>query len=168
LILLALDLSSHTGWACGDTATGEPEFGTFDLPKTGTDVGRFAQAFDAWLRTTLEIKQPHRVVFETPILPRLTQIATVRKLTGLAWHTEFVCRQIGVSCAEADIQSIKKFFTGNGRADKAAMIRAARRYGWRVSDDNQADACALWAYAVHEIDPANSQRFKLGPIGAAA
>lgn len=41
------------------------------------------------------------------------------------------------------VGQIKKFWTGKGNADKAAMIGFARQRGFDPEDDNEADALAL-------------------------
>lgn len=164
----ALDLSTHTGWAFG-WSDGEPSFGTLDLPKTGDDIGRFIASYDEWLRAMLAVECPDVVVFEAPLLTRgKTTIATARKLIGLATHTELVCWQLRTRCSESNIGSIKLFFAGSGRAEKDDMKAVARRYGWNVKDDNQADALGLWASAVHHYAPAHATRFRMGLMGARA
>src|SRR5207245_199888 len=106
------------------------------------------------------------VVFEVPILPKKTSIMTVRKLTGLAWETEKVCRRRSIKCREGRASSVKKFFAGTGKAQKVDTINVCRRYGWNVRVDDEADACALWAYSVSLYAPEHAARFALGPIGA--
>lgn len=165
--ILALDLATRLGWACG-RPDGEPSYGTKVLPSTGEDIGRFAEAYNEWLLDMITLESPGLVVFEAPILAGQTTLTTARKLTGLAWHTEFVCRLREIRCAEHHLQSVKKFFAGSGRADKAAMIAAARRQGWDPKDDNAADALGLWACAVHQKCPQHAQRFMLGGLGGRA
>ena len=49
---------------------------------------------------------------------------------------------------------LKRWTTGKGNANKAAMIDAvARRFGRRIDDDNEADAFALLQYALAELLP---------------
>ena len=47
------------------------------------------------------------------------------------------------------VGTIKRFATGKGNADKAAVIAALRERGFSPTDDNEADAIAilLWAKA---------------------
>jgi len=53
----------------------------------------------------------------------------------------------GVPYQGVPVGTIKKFLTGQGNANKQAMIDAARRRGFSPADDNEADAIAilLWA-----------------------
>ncbi len=165
--ILALDLATKTGWAVG-SPDGEPRYGTKVLPSTGEDIGRFAAAYNEWLLDMITLENPALIVFEAPILAGQTTLTTARKLGGLAWHTEFVCNLRQVRCAEHHLQSVKKFFAGSGRADKAAMMEAARRHGWDPKDDNAADALGLWACTVHEKAPQYGKRFALGTLGGRA
>jgi len=53
----------------------------------------------------------------------------------------------GVPYQGVPVGTIKKFLTGQGNANKQAMIDAARKRGFSPVDDNEADAIAilLWA-----------------------
>lgn len=165
--ILALDLGTAVGWACG-APDGEPTYGTKILPSTGEDIGRFAEAFNEWLIDMLTLEEPGLVVFEAPVLTGRTSLAAARKLYGLAWHTEFGCRLRQVQCLEHHLQSVKKFFAGNGRAEKQDMMAAARRLGWEPKSFDAADALGLWACAVHQRAPQHAARFKLGALGGRA
>ena len=162
--ILALDLATHTGWACGD-ADGEPRFGVKVIGKPGEEIGKFASLFDEWFFHFVAEEEPRMIVFESPILAAKTTPATARKLMGLAFLTELVAYRWGIECREVHLQQVKKFMTGNGRADKAAMIAAARGHGWLVNDDNAADALGVWALAVHTLQPGCAGRFALGSLG---
>ena len=169
--LLALDLSSRTGWACGEHHAA-PRFGTLALPKTDEDIGRFVAAFDDWLGSMLIVEAPDEVVFEAPLMlggsRGITNITTTRKLMALASHTEFAAYKAGVRCMEVNVQKVKKFFAGTGAAKKPDMVRAAKGYGFAVTDDNQADAFGAWCLRVHHKYPDQSHRWDLGRLGVAA
>ena len=167
--LLALDLSSHTGFAVGEHDA-IPRFGTWHLAKTGEDVGRFIGNYDDQLNAAIDLEHPDRLVFEAPLMlgGGDTNLTTTRKLMGLASHTEFVCHVRGIVCREANVSTVKKFWAGTGRAKKPDMIAAARRWGHDVKDDNQADALGVWSYQVHAIYPDQRHRWSAGQLGAAA
>lgn len=59
-------------------------------------------------------------------------------------------RQIQTACIQP--QELKRFATGNGGADKDAMIRASRQYGYTGDNDNIADAYHLFAWALKYQD----------------
>lgn len=167
--VIAFDLATATGWACG-APDAEPRFGTKMLPKTGDEIGRFLVAFEDWLNDMITVEDPALVVFEAPILRRGGGNPIVaRKLMGLANCVETICYRRDVSCRQAHLATVKKSFTGSGRAEKAEMIAAARRWGWDVRNDNEADALGLWTLAVRFRDPETyKRRFGMGPLQAAA
>ena len=167
--LLALDLSSHTGWAVGEHDA-VPLFNTWHLAKTGEDVGRFIGDYDEQLNAAIDLERPDRLVFEAPLMlgGGTSTLATTRKLMGLASHTEFVCHRRGIVCREANVSTVKKFWTGSGRAKKPDMIAAAQRFGHAVRNDNEADALAVWSYQVHAIYADQRHRWAAGQLGAAA
>ncbi len=144
--ILALDLATRTGFAVGE-ASGEPRFGTKVIGRPGESIGKFANLFDEWLSDMITLEAPELIVFEAPILPARTTPDTARKLMGLAFLTELICYRRDVRCREANIMTVKKFFTGRGRASKAEMIEAAASHGWICKDDNEADALGVWALA---------------------
>ncbi len=49
--------------------------------------------------------------------------------------------------------TIKKFWTGSGRASKEDMIFTAQQLYPDITDDNEADAVALWHYCMEELYP---------------
>lgn len=162
--ILALDLATRLGWACG-SPDGEPQYGTKVLPSTGEEIGRFADAYDEWLLDMITLESPAMVVFEAPFLGGVRNANTSRKLMGLCWQTELACYRRQIRCFSHNNQSLKKDFAGSGRAEKVDVIAACRRHGWDPKDDNAADALGLWACAVHEKAPKYS-RLKLGALGA--
>lgn len=166
--ILALDLATHVGYATSPPHD-EPCFGTEVLPSTGKDVGPFIAAYDVWLRRMLLEQKPALVIYEQPSIFAKTTPDTVIKLNGLATHTEWLCFRSGVVVRSANPSQLKKFFTGNGKAKKPDMVAAARRRGWKVTDDNQADACAVRAWAIFcYAAPEHRAQFELGQLGAVA
>jgi Holliday junction resolvasome RuvABC endonuclease subunit len=158
--ILAYDLATRTGWCVGDALPGSerPAFGTHTLPSTGEDIGAFLDAALRKYRQDVGVYRPDLVVFECPVLPAETQIATLRKLYGLAGVVELLCRWTTIRCAEEHLGTIKKFVTGNGHATKAEVIFAVKTFGFAVGeDDNQADAIALWLLAQSKVDLANAR-----------
>lgn len=159
--ILALDLATNTGWCIAPPTAEAPRFGTLTLPSTGKDIGLFLKKYDEWLNAMLCADDVGLIVFEAPILPRgATNPSTARKLMGLASHTEFVANNRSVMCVEANLMTVKKFFTGHGHADKSSMIATAEANGWAVRNDNEADACAVWAFAVNQRASQFGRQFK--------
>lgn len=164
-MLLALDLATRTGICSGDP-TEVPSLSHHILPSTGADVGRFLDAAEKFAAGLIERAAPALVVFEAPILPRETQVATVRKLQGLAGMVELVCHRAGVECAEVSTTAVKKALTGKGNAKKPDMLAAAEHYGFDPRCDDEADAFGVWLCALrlrfpqhaHHWDPLTQGR----------
>jgi len=163
-MLLTLDLATLTGFCHGAGDTGElPTIGSFRLPATGADVGRFLAAYRDWLTEKVSEVEPELVVMEAPILHSQTTITVTRKLQGLAGVTEMVItdlnrkyRDLGlveIEVAEVATTSVKKALTGNGRAEKDDMIRAARHYGLNPACSDEADAFGVWLLTVRKRFP---------------
>lgn len=147
LKVLALDCATRTGYAV-DGPDGRPAFGTFTLLGAGPELGARFCMFETAVRSLIVQYRPEVVAFEQPLL-RADRAA--RLLIGLASVAELVATSYRLRCLEADPATIKKHLTGAGNADKAAMVKTCRLLGWDVTDDNAADALALWDYARHYL-----------------
>ena len=66
---------------------------------------------------------------------------------GFLAHLSAWCEERGVAYEGVPVGTIKRFATGRGNADKAAMIAAVRARGFAPADDNEADAIALLLWA---------------------
>lgn len=149
--IIAFDLARKTGCAIGD-ASASPICHTEVLGEVGSRHGiKFAQVLYMTKRLILEHK-PDFVVIEKPIA------------TGVAGSENRVQLAMGYrACVMAsahlyqvkfhhyDVQDIRRHFIGRGdlRRDpaKAAVMRRCKQLGWNVSNDDEADACAVWDYA---------------------
>lgn len=159
-MILALDLATQTGFCIGPADTGEvPTIGHVRMPSTGPDVGRFLCAWQDWLEPKVREVEPALIVFEAPILPAQTQMATTRKLQGMAGVTEMVGHRLGIEVAEVATSQVKKALTGSGRADKADMMAAARHYGFTPQTSDEADAFGIWLCALRLRHPEHAGRW---------
>mgnify|MGYP005857152353 CR=1 FL=1 len=148
--VLALDLGTTTGWALrsrdGGITSGTMTFKPSRFEGGGMRYLRFHHWLGeiAWLAHGLE-----RVVFEEVRAHASTDSSHVYGgflATLTAW-----CEQRGVPYEGVPVGTIKRFATGRGNADKAAMIAAIRARGFDPVDNNEADAIALllWATEGH-------------------
>lgn len=159
--VLSLDISTWVGWAHDAPDGYTPTCGTFGLPATaaGANGIRFS-AFRKWLVRKIDEIKPVLVTYEAPMhiagghsSTRKTQQSIVVLLIGLVAIVDEVCATMGVACFTVNIMTAKKYLTGDGHADKRAMIHRCKVFGWPVSDDHQADACAIWSYSKTSRDP---------------
>lgn len=156
MIIMALDLSTHTGWTHDGPDGRAPFMGTKHLPsidgndKDGYDYGTCADTFFDWLWEKIDVVKPDLIGYEAPLPQRVDRMQNskewiVRMQYGLAWTVEQVCRRRSIACHERNIKAVKNFWTKDPNASKWAMIQRCRQLGWTPGDDNQADSAALWS-----------------------
>ncbi|WP_160119660.1 Holliday junction resolvase [Rhodovarius lipocyclicus] len=146
-MLLALDLSTHTGWAAAEPSD-VPRAGVWHL--RGDGIGAYGTALQDCLDDLHKLCRFTRVVMEAPLPPGAqTHAATARIQLGLAAAVEMWAYQLSIPCQEASASTVRKAVIGNGRAKKDDVMAWVRRKGWSAIDDNAGDALALWEYARH-------------------
>lgn len=167
-MFLALDLGTKTGWARWDEAIGQPVSGveTFD----DSDLGRRARDYRAWLLRKVEYFDVRVMAVEAPLPGMKKQSNFAAEMWQPSHHvlSQEVAVTCGVKYISVPMQTWRKHFLGRGRAPKetrnsrkwmkeAAKARC-RQMGWKVSDDNEAEALGILdlirarnsqAYAVH-------------------
>lgn len=155
--ILALDLSTDSGWALGD-AESPPRLGTYRCSKLFAEdqLGDRWVQFERWLGDMLLVLKPDLVGFEAPIIvgggkgtTRPTNVETVRFLLGLATIAELVPTRMSIACEDAHIQQVRKHFCGHGFAKKDDVRAMCFRRGVMVADHNQADAVAILSFLQH-------------------
>lgn len=159
--ILALDQATTTGFCVVDEAGQIHASGVWKLadPKrTGESRGMRYIRFEAELRKAIERWEPKLIVHEQTILRggAPTEIANGLKAIILK---EAAVYGLDVSCVHAT--ELKHWATGNGRAEKSAMIATAEAYMLQQGagvphDDNEADAVliALWSASKFGTFPA--------------
>ena len=171
--VLAVDAAATCGFALGDTGA-EPRFGSRNF--TGSNAsGEVVARFARFLRVVIERDKPDVLAYEAPYFPMgfrkgpPANAKTLRRLLGMAEIVDAIAWDYRVQCYQATAGEVCSYLTGKsnwGGRDKkkAATIAAARAWGWPVTDDNAADACAVWAYAESILDPvaAAQRRARLG------
>lgn len=153
--ILALDVGQHLGWALGRVTgnAGEPpaavllssSSGVHDFAWEGMTHGRRFYLFTEWLVARLEKGTVDVVVYE---LANQRGGAATRMLLGMRTVIELEAFRAGADCLSVHLTALKKFATDDARAGKDAMVARARKLSGRpITDDNEADAVCLLAYA---------------------
>jgi len=163
---LTLDIATVTGFAHDDEAGTRPVTGTFRVPRPagswedGWEFGDTFAGFHRFLVPLVELVRPDVASIEAPLqivhgdrAKIRTNQNTIRILFGLAAIAEMVFHQFGIRVYETNVMTAKKYLAGHGRADKADMIAAARRLGWKVESADAADAAGQWGYLKSLTDP---------------
>ncbi len=140
--VLALDLGTTTGWALrgqdGGITSGIMTF----RPSRFEGGGMRYLRFRSWLGEMAGLSGGlARIAFEEVRAHAGTDAAHI--YGGFLGHLSAWCEERGVAYEGVPVATIKRFTTGKGNADKAAMIGAIRARGFAPSDDNEADAIAI-------------------------
>lgn len=149
---LAFDLGTKMGWAAGDLR-GSPDFGHEILGDAGSKHGaRFTQALIVANRL-IRRHEPELICLEA-IIPAGSVGAQERSqmAMGLRAMIHVACFRTGCKAPEEyHVGTIRKHFIGKGNVGgqraKSMTIEQCMDLGWDVTTDDEADACAVWAYA---------------------
>lgn len=144
--ILALDLSTTTGWAL--TQNGQVHSGSQSFKPQRFDGGgmRYLR-FQRWLNELNQVENPiAMVVFEE--VRRHVSTDSAHAYGGFMATLTSWCEAQKIPYQGVPVGTIKKHATGKGNASKEEMIAAARAKGFNPSDDNQADALALLDWAM--------------------
>ena len=144
--ILALDLGTQTGWAL---RTGEDRIlsGTITFKPSRFEGGgmRYIRFTDWLAEIAMHSDGVRRVVFEEVRRHAGTDAAHV--YGGFLATLTSWCEEYEVPYQGVPVGTIKRFATGRGNADKAAVIAAMQARGFHPADDNEADALALLLWA---------------------
>jgi hypothetical protein len=144
--VLALDLGTTTGWALRRHDGGITS-GTMTFKPTRFEGGgmRFLR-FRGWLAEVAALSGGvARIVFEEVRAHAGTDAAHI--YGGFLGVLTAWCEEHDVPYEGVPVGTIKRYATGKGNANKAAMIAAVEARGFRPADDNEADAIALLLWA---------------------
>jgi hypothetical protein len=144
--VLALDLGTVTGWALR-TRDDHITSGTMTFRSGRFEGGgmRYLR-FHSWLREMLDLTGPiDRIVFEEVRRHIGTDAAHV--FGGMLATLTSWAELNSIPYEGVPVGTIKRFATGKGNADKAAVIAAMQARGFHPADDNEADALALLLWA---------------------
>lgn len=146
--ILSFDIATRTGWATNIYGN---RSGVIEFPlKRGESPGMRFLRCRAWLKEMGKLLDGQIQVIAFEQAHHRGGAATM-VCVGLVSEVLAFAAQHSIETMPVHTATLKKFATGNGRASKGAMIAAAQRLGWDVTDDNEADAALLLEYALSEI-----------------
>lgn len=140
-MILGLDLGSTTGWSLPHRH-GEFEFTGSREEKIFTLYNRLLEEFQG--------EDVSAIIYERPFNRGL---AATRMGWGMAGAVEIYSQEIQVGCVDMPPGTFKKWFTGNGHANKDDMIETARSLGYHLEEgqEHAADAIAVRLYGEANI-----------------
>ena len=169
--LLALDISTVTGWCVGDLHEGEPHAGSHKFEKSGAAIGPLLLAYDGWLTALLDRFEPTVIVMEEPMATQAgkTPAATAYKLQTMAGLTEYIAARDKLAIRQVHLLTWRaalcpgKGNIGKFKAQEKGIvyppIQACWDRGWDPVDDNEADARGIWLYAGSHMARRQMSRF---------
>ncbi len=145
--IIALDLGTNCGFCVGHADSHIS--GTWALHQSRYDGGgmRFVK-FRGRLNEALNAYRPEAVYYEE--VRRHLGVDAAHVYGGLQAVLQSWCEDNKLPYQGVPVGTIKKFATGRGHAKKQAMIDAAVAWGYCPIDDNEADAIALFRWALEQ------------------
>ncbi len=144
--VLALDLGTTTGWALrldtGGTVSGTVTFKPSRFEGGGMRFLRFRR----WLDEVTDLAGGLGMIVYEQVRRHVGTDASHAYGGWLAILSAW-CEQKSIAYEGVPVGTIKRYATGKGNADKAAMVAAMRARGFAPADDNEADALALLLWA---------------------
>ncbi|MCG2597376.1 crossover junction endodeoxyribonuclease RuvC [Achromobacter insuavis] len=145
--ILALDLGTKTGYAVR-RRDGAMRYGTVDFtPRKSWTPGQRWARFRGWLADTVATFQIDAVVYERVVFGH-SSAASSDVYGGFKALVELAADTHSLTLSSVAVPTVKKHFTGSGRADKDAMMAQAKARGFNPDSHNAADALAILHWAV--------------------
>lgn len=133
-MILALDISTKTGWATSDGRSGVCDLTKFE------DHANKALIFEKWLG---KFSDATLWVIERP----LGFGSRVYTVNGLVWTAHMTAKRLNIPRSEVQVNTWRKAVLGNGRAKKADAIRWAKERGHDPKTDDEAEALCILHWA---------------------
>lgn len=152
--VLALDLATKTGYACGKIGQRCMMHGAIRFAPPGASRAHILVGAMTWITSKIRTLKPDIVIFESPIpamfMGRKTSFNTTRILYGLCGIVEAVCLSHNIlKIADLNVSSVRKNLLGTtyrGKEAKEEVKKFIISSGYIPEDDNAADALMLWIY----------------------
>ena len=142
--IIAFDLGANFAWARN---TNPLKAGSFVMK--GPRAHRQGQLL-TYLNSLFSLAfNIEAVVYETPFARGRD---ATRSLWGIAGIIEACATNANIACVDVAVPTIKKFATGDGRASKEEMIKAAKKFGYKGDNEHEADAVCLLKYAEKNLE----------------
>lgn len=146
--VLTLDLGATTGFCVGDEKHHVNGFWGFKPSRFEGGGIRFVR-FRNKLAELYAAYRFERVAFEE--VHRHAATAAAHAYGGYLATLTAWCEEIGIPYEGVGVGTIKRFWTGKGNASKELMLAACHAKEMSVTDDNEADAIALFHLMLEKV-----------------
>lgn len=150
--VLAVDIAEHCGYYSVH------EYGTWYFPPTEKAPKKYGSEYQQHRQFYLTLKEfitkHHIKIIAAEDVNVGTRFMALRKLSEFRGVLYELCAELNVPIVFFNVSNIKKWATGDGRADKKKMMEYAIRR-WHIDpegDDNVGDACHIYFYFIHRYD----------------
>lgn len=150
--LLALDISSHVGWARLVASGGRPRFGTLKIE--GPDLAWKLGQLSEWLDDQYMVDPFDGIAWERPLLTPTDTVDLLELLYGACGVVYAFAGRRRMPWCEVSVTDAKLALTGKAKATKEQMLHAARTtLNWRATTHHEADAGAVGVVAIGRLWP---------------
>jgi hypothetical protein len=163
MIYAALDLSSHSGWACWCSDTGRLRYGTKHLVGWEYDAASRLEFWRVWLNDWFKIHDPELIGIEGWILAAHNDAVTLGRQIALNEFTHWVIKRRGARSTSIAAGTWRKTWYGSAHRPancdwKHMAIDRVKAMGfappddnpsWLLSDHNTAEAIAILDNLIH-------------------
>lgn len=137
MTILALDLGNKFGWATKQKTVSS---GWERLTKGKCHPGKKFMLFHYWLQ---ECTYNDITVIYYEDVVRHCSRDNARAYCGYLAILQSYTHKHDIQCRGIGVKQIKKFWTGSGNASKDLMVAEAKRRGFDITQDDEADALAI-------------------------
>jgi Holliday junction resolvasome RuvABC endonuclease subunit len=120
-----------------------------------THNGAIGADYQKWLRGHCALLTPRWIFYESPFMGKDSAVAL--RLYGLEMVTLMVAHEFNTPAHKVVSSTMMKFFSGFGRwpkgEKKAASMRMAEAFGWKVQTDDESDALGILLYGESRVAP---------------
>lgn len=140
--ILALDIATHCGYH-STHGSGTWDFTSKRGKNSPDNVGVFAETLERFI-----LEHGIRLVVAEDVNVQDKFFVGMRKLSEFRGALRYVCHRLQLPEPHfVNVTALKKWATGDGKADKQKMIEACvNRWGLTPIDDNEADAIHIFKY----------------------
>lgn len=160
---LALDIAAHTGWSIADNdriiGYGSEQFSAKDPFKRALQMRE-------WFKAGVLQNEIDQVVVEQYFPGKITNFDVVRGLLALHTAVGMTCHELNMSNKDVAIARWRSHFIGVSKAPKnikkpsqrtkwlkKAVIDKCLERGWKVTNDNTADALGIMDFVLCQSFP---------------